>query len=180
MYLNEVLCTNCQGAGLELESESRAVCRYCGTANAVAGVLCAQCEFVNAAARESCEGCRQALWRKCPNCGTRNWTGAEACRDCQQPLDVTARTSARWGDSTANRLNAQAREAPAMKAHEAAGSQRRMADLEAIETRRQAGLRDAQKRRDAQQRVMLVAMSLLVMGFVVVVAASLAWAYFSR
>ena len=179
MYLTEVLCTHCQGAGLELESESRAVCRFCGTANAVAGVVCAHCDFVNAAAAETCEGCRQALWRTCPSCGARNWAGADACRACQQPLDVTTRTGTRAGATTASRLAAQARDARALKAVESAGSQRRMADLEAIEARRQANLREAQVRRDAQQRVMWISLSLLVATFVLVVVLALAWAYFS-
>jgi hypothetical protein len=180
LYLTEVLCTNCQGAGLELESESRAVCRFCGTANAVAGVLCVHCDFVNAAAAETCEGCRQALWRNCPRCGTRNWSGAEACRNCRQPLDITTRAGTRAGSTTADRLEAQSREAVAFKAVEAAGSQRRMAELQAIEERRQAGLREDQKRRDAQQRVMLISVGLLVVGVMVVAAVSLAWVYFTR
>ena len=164
MYLTEVLCTNCQGAGLELENESQAVCRFCGTANAVAGVLCDRCDFVNAAAAETCQGCRQALWRKCPSCGARNWTGADACRACQQPLDVTTRTGTRAGESTASRLDKQAREARAFKAVSGLNSQRRMAGLEAIEARRQANLREAQARRDAQQRVLVVSVSLLLAG----------------
>ncbi len=180
MYLTEVLCTNCQGAGLELESESQAVCRFCGTANAVAGVLCAQCDFVNAAAAETCEGCRHALWRACPRCGARNWSGAEACRTCREPLDVTTRAGARASMTTADRLDTQAREATAFKAVQAAGSQARMAGFEAIEARRQAGLREAQTRRDAQQRLMWISVSLLLVGFAVVVALALAWAYFTR
>jgi ribosomal protein L40E len=146
LYLTEVLCTNCQGAGLELDGESQAVCRFCGTANAVAGVLCVQCDFVNTAAAETCEGCRQALWRTCLSCGARNWSGAESCRNCRQPLDVTTRAGTRAGTTTAGRLEAQSREASAYKVIQAAGSQRRMADLEAIEARRQAGLREAQTR----------------------------------
>ena len=152
MYLIEVLCTNCQGAGLELESESRAVCRFCGTANAVAGVPCVQCDFVNAAAAETCAGCRQAMWRTCPNCAARNWSGAEACHTCQEPLDVTTRTGTRAAVTTASRLAAQSREAIGFKEVQAVDSQRRMAEFEAIEARRQAGLREAKTRRDAQQQ----------------------------
>jgi len=175
-----LLCTNCQGAGLELESESQAVCRFCGTPNAVAGVLCVHCDFVNAAAAETCEGCRQALWRTCPRCGARNWAGADACRTCSQPLDITTRAGTRAAETTAGRLDVQAREATAFKAVQAAGSQRRMADFEAIEARRQAGLREAQTRRDAQQRVILISVSLFVVAFVVVAALALAWVYLTR
>ncbi|MEP7357698.1 MAG: hypothetical protein ABI847_10695 [Anaerolineales bacterium] len=180
MVLSDVLCAHCQGAGLEMENESQAVCRFCGTPNAVAGVLCARCEFINSAAAENCAGCGQALWRRCPACGTRNWAGADDCRECAQPLDVTTRTGTRASQTTAGRLGAQAREARTFKAIEAADSQRRMAELEAIEARRQAGLREAQQRRDAQQRVMLISVGLLVVGFVVVVVLALAWANLSR
>ena len=179
MYLTEVLCTNCQGAGLELESESQAICRFCGTANAVAGVLCVQCEFVNVAAAETCAGCRQAMWRTCPNCGARNWSGAEICGTCRQPLDVTTRTGTRAAMTTASRLAAQSREAMDFKAVQAVGSQRRMAEFEAIEARRQAGLREAKERRDAQQRVLMISVGLLVVGFLVVVTVALAWVYFT-
>jgi hypothetical protein len=175
-----MLCTNCQGAGLEQESESQSLCRFCGTTNAVAGVLCARCDFVNAAAAETCEGCRQALWRRCPACGARNWTGADTCRACAQPLDVTTRTGTRAGESTASRLNAQAREAQSFKTIEAADSQRRMAGLQAIEDRRQAGLRESQKRRDAQQRVLLWSIGLIVVGFVAVVVLAVTWASLAR
>jgi hypothetical protein len=180
MYLNEVLCTNCQGAGLEQETESQATCRFCGTSNAVAGVLCARCDFVNAAAAETCEGCRQALWRRCPACRARNWTGAETCRACSQPLDITTRTGTRAGESTAGRLNTQAHEAKAFKAIEAADSQRRMAGLQAIEDRRQANLREAQTRRDAQQRVLVWSVGLLLFGFVTVVVVAVTWASLAR
>jgi hypothetical protein len=54
-----------------------------------------------------------------------------------------------------------------------------MAEFEAIEARRQAGLREAKTRRDAQQRVLMISVSLLVVGFLVVVVAALAWANFT-
>jgi hypothetical protein len=177
MYLNDILCTHCQGAGLELENESQAVCRYCGTANAVAGVVCPRCEFVNPIGEETCGACRQALSRKCPKCGVQNWIGLEACGACGQRLDVVAVAAARWGTDTAGRLNAQQHDAAGLKAQEAADSQRRMAELEAIEERRQALLFETRQRRDAQQRVLLVVVALSVLGFIVVVVVILAFAY---
>jgi hypothetical protein len=180
MYLNDILCTHCQGAGLELENESGAICRYCGTANSVPGTLCPRCEFVNPTGDETCGGCRQALSRKCPKCGVQNWIGLEQCAACGQPLDVVAVAAARWGTDTAGRLNAQQHDAAGLKAQEAADSQRRMAELEAIEERRQALLFETRQRRDAQQRVLLAVVGLSVVGFIVVVAIALAVAYFSH
>ena len=180
MQLNERLCTHCQGAGLELAGESLAVCRFCGTHNAVEGVLCPQCEFVNLAAAEACDNCRQVLTRKCANCGTLNWSGAEECSACGEPLDSATRVGARAGVTTASRLNTQQLEARALKAQEAEYSQRRRAELEAIEARRLAGLAEARTRRDAQQRALMVGLGLLVLGFVVVVAVGLILAYVSH
>ena len=180
MYLSQLLCTHCQGAGLELESESQAICRFCGTENAVTGTLCPRCEFVNASADETCAGCRQSLSRKCPNCGAQNWIGLDACRACQHQLDVVALASARWGTDTAGRLNAQRRDAAGIKAQEASDSQRRMAALEATEERRQGLLRESTRQRDAQQRVLLVVVALALTGFVAVVVIGLAVAYFAH
>ena len=180
LFLNEVLCANCQGAGLELAGESQAVCRYCGTQSAVDGVVCGRCEFVNPVGAEICGDCRQPLRRKCPNCGTVNWTGAEQCSACQQPLDATTRVGARIAVTTAGRLSTQQSEARALKAQEAEYSQRRRAELEAIEARRQARLAESRQRRDAQQRMMLIGVGLLVAAFVVVVAVALIFTFLAH
>jgi hypothetical protein len=167
--LSQILCTNCQAAGLDLESESTAVCRYCGTVNTVDGLICPRCEFINAVNAQTCEDCHQNLFRKCPNCGTPNWAGADRCMRCQAPLDALASLGARYRTDTAGRLRAQQHDAASIKAKEAVDSERRMATLNATEERRQQALENAIRVRNNQQRVWIAA--LVILGFIVIAAA---------
>jgi hypothetical protein len=72
----------------------------------------------------------------------------------------------RLAASPADRLNELAREATALKAREAEDSQRRLAELNAIEGRRQALLAEARQRRDQQQRALLVLVSVAILAFI--------------
>jgi hypothetical protein len=168
-FLSDTLCKNCHSAGLELQAESTAVCRYCGTVNTVAGSICPHCEFINVAGAQICEACHQSLTRKCPNCNTLNWAGAEQCMRCQNPLDVVASLGARYATDTAGRLRAQQRDAASMRAKEAFEADKRTAELNAIEERRQQHLHQAINARDGQQRLWTAA--LIVLGFIVIVGA---------
>jgi hypothetical protein len=175
-YLSDTLCSNCQSAGLEVQTESTAVCRYCGTVNTLNGVICPHCEFVNAEGVQACDACHQTLVRRCPNCDTPNWAGAERCLRCQKPLDAMASLSARYRTDTAGRLRAQQHDAAGIKAKEAVDSQRRMAGLNAIEERRQQYLNQAIQARDSQQRLWIGI--LIGLGFIVIVAAVIGLAFF--
>ena len=165
-FLSDALCTNCQSAGLELQAESTAVCRYCGTVNAVKGLICPHCEFINAAGAQICASCHQSLNRKCPKCNTINWAGAELCIRCQNPLDVVTSLGARYATDTAGRLRAQQRDAAGIKAKEAFDADKRTAKLNAIEQRRQQNLHQAIKVRNGQQRFWIAA--LIVLGIIVI------------
>lgn len=180
MHLSELLCEHCQGAGLEPRAPSAALCRFCGTLNELAGLVCPDCEWVNADFEaEACARCRRGLRRQCPGCSAANWSGADHCAACGRSLDAVAVLGARLAGDSARRLNALAREAGAIKAREAEASQRRLAQLEAIEARRQALLADAARRRDRQQRGLLLAaviVALLVMGAAAAVWLAAAWA----
>jgi len=180
MHLDEIHCTNCQGAGLELQPDGQAVCRYCGTTNPIDGVVCARCETLNPADAEACQVCRQALWRQCPACGTRNWRGAEQCAQCGRSLSPVAFISTRWGTDPANRLNELAQDSAAIKAQEAADSERRMAELQAIDQRRLELLSQARQRRDAQQRVWLTVLAVGVAAFGLLLAIVLALTYIAN
>jgi Double zinc ribbon len=175
--LSDTLCSHCQSAGLDLETESSAVCRYCGTVNEVAGVLCPHCEAINAAGAETCEACHQTLIRRCPSCNTPNWAGAEKCMRCQAPLDTVAALGARYRTDTAGRLRAQRHAAASIKAKEAVDSDRRMAEFNAMEQRRQQYLHQSIAARDSQQRLWIAV--LIVLGFAVVVAAVIGLALIS-
>jgi hypothetical protein len=171
MKLNELPCTHCQGAGLELHAAGEAQCRYCGTLNALAGVICPRCETVNEPEADVCAGCRQGLVRRCPVCDLANWSGAEHCANCGRALDTVSVLGNRLASTHADRLNALARDATALKAREAEDSQRRLAELNAIEARRQAHLAEARRRRDQQQRALLVTLAFAVLAFVGLAAA---------
>lgn len=177
MKLSERICTHCEGAGLELHAEGAVVCRYCGTPNTLEGVVCPRCEEVNAPQAEVCTACRASLRRACPDCGTRQWSGAERCGHCGRALDAVALASGRWGVDPSNRLNEQTQAAVALKASELADGERRTAEFEAIEARRQALLAEARRRRDAQQRAMFTVLGVLVLGFIVFVVVILIAAY---
>ncbi len=166
-FLSDTLCSNCQSAGLELQTESTAVCRYCGTVNTVAGEICPHCEFINANGAQTCAECHQSVMRKCPKCGTSNWAGAETCMRCQQPLDAVASVGSRYVD-TAARLRAQQHDAAGIKAKEAVDSKRRLDEMNATEARRQQYLNQAINTRDGQQRFWIGA--LIVLGFLVITA----------
>lgn len=180
MRLDELTCTHCQGAGLELQPDGQAVCRFCGTANALDGVVCDQCEHINSLAAEACAACHQALWRPCPACGTRNWRGAGQCQQCGGPLDSLAFLSTRWGTDPASRLNEQAHRSTAIKAQEAADADRRLAGLQAIDQRRLQILGAARQRRDVQQRALMVIMAGFIAAFAVFVGVVLLVSYYAK
>jgi hypothetical protein len=166
MPLSELPCTHCQGAGLELHAAGEAQCRFCGTLNAVDGVICPRCETINALEAIACAACRHGLVRRCPACATANWSGAELCANCGRALDTMSALGARLSSSHADRLNELARDAAALKTREEEDSQRRLAELNAIEARRQALLSESRRRRDQQQRAWLVVLSLVVLSVV--------------
>ncbi len=171
MILSEIPCSNCQGHGLEVHALSEAACRFCGTVNTVDGVICPRCDFVSPAGSGACTNCRQALYRRCANCAALNWVGGEQCGNCGHALDAFTHISSRHGVDPANLRNELARDSHGLKAREAADSDVRMGQLEAVEQRRQAFLAEARRRRDAQQRLMGMGLAVLVLlaGAVVVV-----------
>jgi Double zinc ribbon len=178
MRLSELTCTHCRGAGLELQPDGQAVCRFCGTANPIEGVVCSQCETLNPAEADACQACRQSLRRPCPDCGQRNWRGADHCARCGRLLDPVSAISTRWGTDPAHRLQELAHGSAAIKAQEAADSERRMAELQAIEQRRLELLSESRQRRDAQQRVWVTVLvvGMVVFGLLLAIALALAYA----
>ena len=149
--LPEITCSNCSGAGLELQPDGQVVCRYCGTPNVMAGPVCPNCEHVNSPGAQQCANCRLALVRTCPTCGLQNWSGAERCVRCGRALDAVALMSARLQDPSALFHDQQA-SAPALKAQEEADSQRRMAHMLELERRLQQSTWEAARRTAARDR----------------------------
>ncbi len=152
--LRLVLCSNCNGAGLELQPDGQTLCKFCGTPNAMAGPICPRCEVVNAAGAETCANCGLALIRTCPDCQTLNWSGAEACVNCGRALDTLDHLMDRLQLGTEGRLNRQQAESRSIKEEEAASAQRRSAYFVEIEERRQQGLAEAKRRADRERQLM--------------------------
>lgn len=169
--LASLLCTHCEAAGLELHPDGQVLCRYCGTANVLEGVVCAHCEHTNPADAEICTYCRQSLTRACPTCGTPNWAGAATCTACGAGLDRVSLMSSRLGVDPADRFNEQQRNARNLKEQEALAADRRLAEFNAMEGRRQANIASARQKQAAEQRVLLigtgVVVAIIVVGVIV-------------
>ena len=173
MLLSAMSCTHCGGAGLELEPNGVAVCKFCGTANKVNGIICPRCEWVSPASRESCPECGTGLFRTCAECQTKNWSGSEQCVKCGAALDLLAYTASRLQQAdTTNRLSSQQRFAKEIKAEEERAAQKRTAQFAEMEARRQQGLAESQARQRAQERQLMLGLlvSILLIAAVVAVA----------
>ena len=168
--LSHIPCTFCQGAGLEVQTATRAVCKFCGTVNSLEGVLCAECASLNPAKADVCGECGRGLYRACVNCGTRNWNGHDHCEKCGQPLDTLSFMAPRSGQNTASRLDEQQRGSRSLKAQEASAADRRMAGMMEIEERRQQTLRAAGERSAANERLIMTVTIVAVVAFLVLVA----------
>lgn len=168
--LAAMVCVQCNAMGLELQDDGKAACRFCGTINAIGGTICAECEFVNPPDEVYCLACRRALTHYCPACQANNWSGAEYCAVCGEPLDALSYLNERWGQQKAGgqRMSANAYNVQALKAAEAEAAERRRAELEAVSKRYNDQVRASAQRRDAQQQQMLIVM-LVGLGLVVLV-----------
>lgn len=179
--LRQIACSNCSGAGLELHPGGQVICRFCGTPNAVPGLICPRCEFVNAEGTDFCEDCQQALYQVCPNCHTKNRSGATQCARCGEPLDVLLDgLISRLQESTDARLNRQRREASALKAAEEASAERRLEQLRAIDRRREQAQAEALARRAARERQLMLIMLVGAALLIIVIVAGLGLAALSH
>jgi hypothetical protein len=161
-------CSNCGGAGLELQTENLAVCKFCGAQNRIVGVVCPRCERVNPRGAAACEACGRGLVRVCPDCHADDWSGATECRQCGRHLDTLEVLIQRWGSGTEGRLDEQQRSAVAIKAEEERASQKRLAAMQEQDRHRQAALSQAARRRDAQQRVLMTIAFIMLVAFAAV------------
>jgi hypothetical protein len=171
--LHEILCAQCSGAGLQLQPDGRVVCRFCGAADTLEGIICANCEWVNAPGASNCANCRQGLTRLCPDCSARNWSGADRCSNCGHPLDTLGYVMGTRVGGTPAQLERQRRDVSKIKETEEADSERRREYFEEIERRRQAALADA-KRRSVKEHRMMTVILIAVLGLMVLMVGGLA------
>jgi serine/threonine-protein kinase len=156
--LNAYACAQCNGLGLEVQDDGRAACRFCGTINAIPGVICAECECVNPTDEVYCSACRQALARFCPTCQAQNWAGADYCVECGEPLDALSYLTDRWGQKASGSVLSinRAEEMRALKAVEEAAAQKRRAALDDQARAYEAKVRASQQRQTEQQQQALL------------------------
>ncbi len=177
MLLSAIPCSHCGGAGLQMEPNGVAICRFCGTPNTVKGIICPHCEWVSPANRETCPECSGTLFRACPACQTKNWSGSDKCVKCGEAMDLLAFTAARLQQAdTGNRLSSQQRFAKEIKADEERAAQKRTAQFAEAEVRRRQGLAESAAQQAARERRMWLA---LVVGALVIIAIVVGFAVYS-
>lgn len=177
--LRELSCTECGGAGLELQPDGGVICRFCGTAN-TPGVVCPRCHHVSPRRAEACANCQAGLVTVCPACRARNWSGLEACAECGQELDALTYLADRWIQGTDNARQARLQSIRQVKADEAAASERRMSQLMEVEAQRVADLNRALARRAARERQLLTILGVGLGAFILLVAAFALFFLFAR
>jgi hypothetical protein len=109
------------------------------------------------------------LSRTCPVCGTKNWSGAAQCINCERPLDTLHGLIGRLQEDTDSRLNRQQRESVELKALEEHAAERRLEQLRGIDQRREQFQAEAMVRRAARER-QLMTVFFVVAGLVVITA----------
>lgn len=168
--LRDQACLGCGHIGLAAEAEHQAGCPACGRHTPSAGPLCPRCGHVGAHEARVCGMCGLGLYRHCANCDTLNWAGDRICFRCQKPVDTLQHVLERHEDphtqaayARDNRLYAQQLDRW--------GAQRALAEVQAREDERLAGIAAAAARSDVEQRRLLqvgVALSALFLLSVVV------------
>jgi hypothetical protein len=177
--LNVIPCWQCQGAGLELEPDGRARCKFCGAVNELAGPACPRCEHVSGTGARHCEACGTSLTFTCPRCQTSNWSGAEQCANCGQHLDTLGALMDRSGDAGL-RFHARQRDLASLAAQEDESARRRRAYLEEIDRRRQQAIAEAAARKAREQRIFITATLIIAALALLAILAFAAFALLSR
>lgn len=166
----ELVCPHCQSITYWREDEPEPTCQTCGSRVPLAGHLCPDCLTYHQKEEVFCPKCSAALIRICPICNTPNWPGSEYCLSCGHVLDVFVEVAGQRRLNTASRLNRQMLDAKELKAVEENASQKRMAELMAIEEARQVELRKRMAKQKQQERHMLILIFAAVMLFLLALA----------
>lgn len=159
---------NCPSCGSDIDASERQATISCSVCNghfALAGHLCPSCSTYHEEDQAACDECGSSLVRLCKNCHTINWTGDETCINCGQSIDLLGQVVLSSQQSDADRLDRQMNDARVLKETEAAASDKRMAELMAIEEARQAELIQQRVRQQRQERKMLIIIFAAVLLF---------------
>jgi len=172
----EVSCPSC-GSQIDVtKHQAEITCAVCNGVFVLAGHLCPSCRAYHQEDLAACTACGTPLVRMCRHCHTTNWTGDETCIQCGEPIDLLSQIEAGSRRSTPERLSRQMAAARQMNLSEAEASDRRMAELMAIEEARLAELRRQRTKRQRQERTMLIVVFVAVLIFLL---ALLGFALFS-
>ncbi len=141
-------CPGCGSSSFSVGADGRLVCDYCQTAYALPGPVC-------------------------PVCGAQNPPAVHRCIACGHDLGMLDAVFARATGGSTHWLRQTREEAAAVKAQEEAASQKRLAEMWAIEQRRREELARAQAERDRQMRILwyaVVVFFCIVVAIVIIVA----------
>jgi uncharacterized protein YbaR (Trm112 family) len=166
--LTEVACPNCRNP-IDVQEHGRHVtCDACGSKFILRGHLCPNCSTYNEKEASVCSQCATALTRICRKCSTVNWAGDEYCANCGNAMDILDFIAGNFALNTADRLLEQRRRAKEIQEIEEIDSNRRMAELMAIENARQAEVRRRIQAQKKQERKLLIMLALGIGLFVII------------
>jgi hypothetical protein len=166
----EISCPSC-GSQIELTNHRAEItCAVCNGVFVLAGHLCPSCGNYHQDDHAACLNCGSSLVRLCRYCHTTNWTGDDTCIECGESIDLLSQIEAESRKSTPERLSQQMAAARQLNLVEAQASDRRMAELMAIEEARLAELRRQHARRQRQERTMLTVVFAAVLLFLLILA----------
>lgn len=161
----EIACPSCGSAIDASDHGAEIACTVCNGSFLLAGHLCPACTTYHDSEQAACSACGNALVRLCRQCQTTNWTGDDICVECGAAIDMLSLLEAQSGQGTSDRLSQQMSDARHLNESESLASDRRMAELLAIEEARQAELRKLRVRHTRQERKMLIVVFAAVLVF---------------
>ncbi len=168
-YVEVIPCPHCSNPINIAEHGDSIHCPTCQNDFILAGHTCPNCYHYHDTATAVCHQCGQGINRACRHCHTPNWAGDEQCQNCGESLDIFELMYTHTKSATTDRLHKQMSEAQAFKKIEAEASEKRMAELQAIEAERQIKLQQRLQKKAQQEKRMLLFMFGLAAVLVIVI-----------
>jgi len=170
--LTEVACPRCSQP-IEVKEEYGdgrfLTCGSCGYRFRLEGQLCAACYASYKIEKDVCPECGAPMTRVCTECRAVNWSGNETCRQCGVSLDIFHFLRQHGQQATSERLNEQMHEAAYFKEEEKVDSDKRMAELNAMEQERLRKLALRRQKQKEQEQRMIITTAVVIAVFVILV-----------
>lgn len=165
--LQEIACPNCRNPiDIRTQHGSHVQCDACSSRFILRGHICPNCNTYHEEERAFCRQCGDPLSRICPKCQTKNWVGDEYCQQCGSAMDLLELMKLQHEAQSLESQHRRSAQIQELKQHEELAAQKRLAELEAIETERQRWEQE-QKGKQRQQEMLMFA----GLGIVAVVVA---------